>query len=150
MQVLIDWLSFSNISGLASIFGLFLTIYVFLSIRKIEKEFLFRVRLPSLLRKLQQHASNLSKLLQQYPESENEIIEELSIAKVNINSLYKKSTGSIKTSLHKLETNIEEYRNTKIAKQTKESIREIYVEMNMVIQEINNQKDDDKWRQRGG
>lgn len=147
MQQIFDWFTFSNISGLASIVGLFFTIYVFLGIRVIQKEFLFRIRLPSLLKKLQQHASTISNQLQKYPETKHEIIEELSIAKVNINSLYKKSSGSIKTSLKKLETNIDVFRKSELTDNSKQSLREIYMEMNMVIQEISNLRDDDKWRQ---
>lgn len=150
LQELLDWCTLSNISGVASIIGLFLTIYVFLSVKKIENEFLFRVRLPSLQKKIQQHASNLSTLLQNYPESKNEIIEELSIAKVNINSLHKKSTGSVRNSLKKLETKIEEIRKNKLPDDSKHELREIYLELNMVIEEITNLREDDKWRQRGG
>lgn len=145
-----DWVNFSNLSDLASIIGFFLTVYVSRGVRKIEKEFLFRARLPSLLKQLQSHATTLSTHLQNFPNSENEVIEELSIAKVNINSLYRKSSGEIKISLKKLEIEIEKFLNEKSNDNSKKDIRKIYLAMNMVIQEITNLREDEKWRQGNG
>jgi chaperonin cofactor prefoldin len=148
LERFIGWLNFSNLADFLSIIGFFLSVYVSLGIRKIKKEFLFRARLPDLLKQLQKHATALSTLLDDFQNNQDKIIEELSIAKVNINSLYNKSAGEVKGSLKKLDVSIDNFllgqdKNSKI-------IRGIYLQMNMVIQEINNLKEDEKWRQGNG
>ena len=148
MESIYTWLNIEKLGSLASIAGLVLTIYVFFGVRKIKQEFLFRVRLPGLLKKIQNHASSISSELPNLPESENSIIEELSIAQVNIQSLENKSSGTMKNSLKKLRLKIEDIRkNNKV---DKDSIRSVYLDLNMVIQEISNIRDDDKWRQGNG
>ena len=113
-----------------------------------KQEFLFRARLPSLLKKIQSHASSISSELPNLPDSGHTIIEELAIAQVNLQSLESKSFGSMRTSLKKLRLNIEKLRKNREI--DKESIRAVYLEMNMVIQEISNIREDDKWRQGNG
>ncbi|MEX0740987.1 MAG: hypothetical protein WD071_16765 [Pseudohongiella sp.] len=148
MESLFSWLNVDRIGGLASITGLGFTIYVFLGVRKIKQEFLFRARLPSLLKKIQNHASTISSELTNLPDSSHAIIEELAIAQVNIRSLENKSSGTMRLSLKKLRLIIEEIRENQSI--DKNSIRAVYLEMNMVIQEISNIREDDKWSQGNG
>lgn len=148
VESLFLWLTFDHIGGLASIVGLGFTIYVFFGVKKIKQEFLFRARLPSLLKKIQNHASTISVELTNLPGSSHTIIEELAIAQVNIKSLENKCFGTMRASLKKLRLNIEGIRECENV--DKDSIRAVYLEMNMVIQEISNVQEDDKWRQGNG
>ena len=148
MEIIFSWLNLERLGSLASIIGLVLTIYVFFGVRKIKQDFLFRVRLPSLLKKIQKHASTISIGLSDFPKSKNAIIEEFAIAEVNIQSLENKSSGAIRSSLKQLRLNIEKLRKTEYIE--KDSIRATYLQMNMVIQEITNIQEDDKWRQGNG
>ena len=148
METIPSWVNLEHIGSFASIVGLVLTIYVFMGVRKIKQEFLFRARLPSLLKKIQGHASTISSELPKLPESKNVIVEELAIAQVNIQSLENKSSGSMRISLKKLRIEIENIRKTDDI--NKEPVRAIYLDMNMVIQEISNIREDDKWRHGNG
>ena len=148
METSASWIDLESIGSFASIAGLVVTIYIFFGVRKIKQEFLFRVRLPGLLKKIQNHASAISGELSTFPDSKNAILEELAIAQVNIKSLESKSFGTMRSSLKKLRLNIEQLRGKREIE--KDSIREIYLEMNMMIQEISNIREDDKWRQGNG
>ena len=148
MEILLSWFNLEHIGSFASIVGLGLTVYVFMGVRKIKQEFLFKARLPSLLKKIQGHASTISSELPKLPESKNVITEELAIAQVNIQSLENKSSGSMRSSLKKLRIEIENIRKDNDIK--KDGIRAIYLDMNMIIQEISNIREDDKWRHGNG
>jgi hypothetical protein len=148
LDSIMTWITLDHLGGVASIIGLGLTIYVFFGVKKIKQEFLLRARLPSLLKKIQAHASTISSELPNLPNSTHTIIEELAIAQVNLQSLETKSSGSMRSSLKKLRLNIEGLRKGR--KIDKESVRAVYLEMNMVIQEISNMREDDKWRQGNG
>ena len=148
MEILPSWFNLEHIGSFASIVGLGLTVYVFMGVRKIKQEFLFKARLPSLLKKIQGHASTISSELPKLPESKNVITEELAIAQVNIQSLENKSSGSMRSSLKKLRIEIENIRKDNDIK--KDGIRAIYLDMNMIIQEISNIREDDKWRHGNG
>lgn len=69
-------------------------------------------------------------------------MEELSLAEVNSLSLQSKTTGKMKSSLKAL---VIEIRNYKKSGGSEEGLRKIYLSLNMVIQEIANYRDDDKW-----
>jgi len=97
---------------------------------------------------MQGHASAISGELANFPKTRNAIIEELAIAQVNIQSLENKSFGSMRSSLKRLRLDIENLRKTQNIE--KDSIRSVYLGMNMVIQEITNLREDDKWRQGNG
>ncbi len=141
-KVIVAYFTLGNIGGVASILGFFLTIYVFLTIRAIKRNYLFRARVPILQKKLQKHASSISSMMHSYSDSKNIIMKELSLAEVNSLSLQSKTKGKMKSSLKALVSDIRYYKKSG---GSKEDLRKIYLSLNMVIQEIANYRDDDKW-----
>lgn len=137
-------MSLPSIGSVASIIGLVLTIFIYFGVRKIRRDFLFRARIPALLKKLQKHASKLSRCLQDYSNTKEATDEELSIAEVNLVSLYQKSYGPLKKSLKSLIKDIRRFRKDD-SRSTKQNLRSIYLNINMVVQEINNLREDEKW-----
>lgn len=57
------------VGNLSSILGLGITVWILLKVRKIQRGYLLRARLPVLRRRLGRHRSNLASLLDDYPES---------------------------------------------------------------------------------
>lgn len=146
-KAIVDYITLGNAGSIASIFGFLLTIYVFLTIRAIKRNYLFRARVPVLQKKLQKHASAISTALHRYDESTIKIMEELSLAEVNSFSLQSKTTGKLKSSLKIVVRDIRHYKSTG---GNKEELRRIYLSMNMIIQEITNFREDDKWESNDG
>lgn len=146
MEMVVDsmnsYMSFSNLGSAASIIGLFLTIYLFFAIRTIKRNYLFRARIPALLKKLKKHASGISSALQRYEESDEQVANELSLAEVNLISLKGKTKGKIKATINEAVKDIQKYRKDG---GSKKDLRAIYLSINMRIQEIENYREDDKW-----
>lgn len=128
--------------SIASIVGLLISVYLFFAIRAIKRNYLFRARIPALQKKLKKHASNISSALQQYDETQDEILSELSLAEVNLISLKSKTNGTLKASLSKTVKELQSFRKKGISK---DKIRSIYLSINMRIQEIENYREDEKW-----
>ncbi|MDI6792939.1 MAG: hypothetical protein QME81_08755 [bacterium] len=139
-------MNLSDVGSIASIVGLILTLVVFISLRRIRSEFLFKVRVPELQESLKAHASKVFEYHRDYETSKkDEINKELAIAEVNLKSLARKTLGELKTSTKKLQKQIEEFRrNGKV--RSKDELYEIYIEMIKLSEEITNFRRDDQWR----
>lgn len=107
-----------------------LTFYVFLDVRKIKSYYLFAARVPNLLEKLQQNASNISDYLDNFERFSSKIEEELAETEVVVESLSKRIDGDAKKSAHQLIKDIQEY-NPK--KKNKDAVWEIYLNMRRFI-----------------
>jgi hypothetical protein len=150
---LLKWLdsilTFANVASMASIAGFLVSLFVYLTVRNIRREFLFRARLPMLHKSLQKHASQLSRYLQDYDNYRDFIDEELSLAEVNVASLHNKARGPLRKNLGGLTADIKEYRNRKTPN-SKSDLRSIYLKLNMRIQEITNLRADEQWGENNG
>ncbi|OFW03495.1 MAG: hypothetical protein A3G20_06595 [Acidobacteria bacterium RIFCSPLOWO2_12_FULL_59_11] len=85
-QYLLKLLNLTDLASIASIAGLLITISVLHTIRKMCTEFLFRARVPDLHRRLQQHAGNISRCLQDHDGFQEQIDEELALVRANLES----------------------------------------------------------------
>lgn len=137
-------MSLSDIGSYASILGFLLTVAILVSLRNIQKKFLFKVRISDLHHNIKKHASELSSLIQNYSSNKNEIEELLAKALADIASLEQKASGSLRQNLKVLSEDIKKYRSNHSHK-TKSMLRDIYTDMNLVIQEIYNIREDAKW-----
>lgn len=136
-------LTLTNIANWASIAGLFLSLFLLYSIRSIKKKYIFKGTAPQLQKNLEKHASNLSTYLQDFTENTHPINEELSFAEVNVSSLYSLSDKPTKKRLKILTNRIKKYR--KKGNGAKQDVREIYLELNMCIQQIKNSLEEEQW-----
>jgi len=81
------------VADFASIAGLFLTVAVFVNLRRIKSFYVFRARVPELTQKIGEKASNISKLLGDSENTKPQVELELAEIVVLVRSLRDKSTG---------------------------------------------------------
>ncbi len=114
--------------------ALCLSAYVFLTAKKINRYILYSKRLPQLLKKIQDHASSISKLLNNFEETADEIHNEISRCAANLKSLRKKVPRTQRKKIDSLLTTLS-MRSRDIGK---ESAREVYRTLLYIIEDIRN------------
>lgn len=83
-----DWLSdLGNIGSIASIVGLFITIWLLIEARKIRDSFMRRARLPEINRDLTKCSSTLSRELKNWKNDKHPSIETLSTIKALLENI---------------------------------------------------------------
>lgn len=145
LEILAKFLSsefFTILASISSIISLILTFYVFLDVRKIKSYYLFAARVPNLIEKLQQNASNLSDYLDNFEQFSSKIEEELAEAEVIVESLSKRIDGDAKKSTEKLIKHMQEYNSRE---KNRDSVWKIYLDIRRVVGRINEIQEDRKW-----
>ena len=130
--------------SVSSILGLLITVWILLNLHGIRKDFLFRARIPQLIRKLKEHSSRLNKHLQDFSGSGQMIDLELGKCRANLRSLRSKLPRNSKRSVKKLEKQIQKNTPTK-SESSKDKIWEIYTDLNSLIEEMKNLEQDKQW-----
>ncbi len=131
--------TFFFVGNLLSIVSFVLTIFVLLNVRKLRNAYKLRGRGPSLIKDLSKCASNLSRFLNDYNEFLPQINEELAKVKAKLRSMERKLSRGPKKSVKHVITYIDQ---CEISAQNEKQVRETYVEIRKVIEElIENQKD---------
>ncbi|HEB36124.1 hypothetical protein LCGC14_0953010 [marine sediment metagenome] len=135
-------ITFTDFGTIASILGLILSILIFFFIRKIKSFYIFKIRVPGLSKRLQDIASSISSYLNDYESSINSIDEAVVTCEVVLKSLKGKLSGSIKKAIKdlikKIDQNSYDYR-------TKDNIRDIYISILKISEEIKELQEDSKW-----
>jgi len=137
-------ITFTDIGTIASISGLLLTILIFFLIRKIKSVYIFKGRVPGLSKKLQDIASGIANDLNDYESSITSIDKRVTLCEVVLKSLKEKLQGSIKKDIKSLIKKIGNYQNSKDY-ETEEHIRDIYLNILKISEEIKELQEDDKW-----
>ena len=130
--------------SVSSILGLLITIWILFNLNRIRKDFLFKARIPQLIQKLEKHSSLLSTYLQDFGGSRQMINLELGKCRANLRSLRSKLPRNSKRSVKKLEKQIQKNTPTK-AESSKDTIWEIYTDLNSLIEDMKNLEQDKKW-----
>lgn len=81
---------FNAIDNFSSLVGLIISVFVLIKIKKIESNYNVRIRIPSLIAKVENHASTLIKLMDDYPDQVNDIKLELAATGADLESLAQK------------------------------------------------------------
>lgn len=131
-----------EIGSFYSLVSLLLTIFIFLSIRKIKNFYFCKVRLPQLIKKVKSNTSKISDFLNNFKESKDNIRLELGKLEANLKSLSKKINKPIKLYIKK---DLKRIRNLSKNNLTPEITWEIYREVSKTLEEINNYFEDIKW-----
>jgi len=146
-----EFLTSSPVANSATWVGTVASLIVLWNVRTIRIDFLFTARLPQLLDALQENASNLSKHLNDFDSNADSIQIELTTCKANLNSLVQKLHGSSKKRIKKAALAVindfdrfDNYRNTF----SKENVRRSYAQLNGLIQDLQNLREDQKWSAR--
>jgi len=133
----------SVISDVASVISLILTLFVLYDVRKLRERYKFRVRGPEILRKLKAHSAKLADYLNEFEGFLPQIDLELGRAHVQLKSLEKKKLPRpVKKAIKHVRKSIQGY-NT--GAKDEESLRRVYVEMMIVIEEVNDYQKDSDW-----
>ena len=145
---LAEWLNY--IGSVASIISFLISIYVLVELRQIRQYFLFRVRIPSLLKTLQLYASGMSRGLNNFEESRQEIETMLARCESTLRSLSPKLSGAEKRAANRLANSIRSCRQSSWWHVKKVFDREqawsVYIGLQGVIESIKNLAEDAEWR----
>ena len=136
--------SLNHFGSICSILGLVLTIFILGNLRGVRRHFLFQARFPSLKKKMAEHRKNLSQLLNTYETSKQQIQIELQKCRANLNSLKPKLNRSSRNGVNKIIKQIKSaYRP--YSHLSESQVREIYLNLIFLEQELENLKQDIKW-----
>lgn len=130
----------SLIGTIASVIGLFLSIYIVLTARRINQFIFFNRRLPQLHKKIDAHASSISTLSNEFDVNKDSIRDEMIRCSANLKALRKRIPRTqrklIDSLSHLISTAIDD------SELNKESTNQIYLKLRYLIEDIQNlQKD---------
>ncbi len=98
--------AFSNISSIA---GLIISIFVFMRVKRIERNYAFRIRVPALASELERQALRLNDYLNDYQNYISDIKEVLAKSEVHLESLREKVDRHTRESIKSLLREIHSY-----------------------------------------
>lgn len=132
----------SGFGSIASTIGVILTIFVLLSLRKIRSQYIFAARVPELIEKLSDLASDISECMNDFDTFIPQISLDLGEAEVVLKSLRKKLRRKSRKSIDQLLKNMDDY-NANTGDSDK--LWGVYVDMSKVIAEVKDIQEDLKW-----
>ena len=140
---------FSQFANGCSVLGLILTLVVLAKVRGIHRDFLAQARIPDLHKKIREHRSALSKFLNQadFSALRHEIEAEMQKCNANLKNLKPKLCRANATSV----TSLLARTSAMIGLQTapeKDKVREVYIGLLGIEEELGNLSEDMKWRTR--
>jgi hypothetical protein len=137
--------AFSFMGSIFSTLSFIITILIFIKLKRIHSEYLFKIRTPELLKKLESTSENISKYLNDFKRFINDINREFTLCKVNLKSLKNKCPKEIKKSVSKLIKVIVSYLKIANVSKMQEDANKIYIELQGIIEECKNFSEDIKW-----
>jgi len=149
MESFYSWIKnfkFSDFADVISVIGFCFTIYVLLTIRKIKNFYVFKARVPDLLKKVSKHASQLSQFHNNFEDSKPLILLEIGQVEVILKSLNKKVNRQVKSSIKEVNKHISGYKIYR----DKSRLWDIYVSLQKVNQEVVNLQEDRNWESNNG
>lgn len=143
-----EWIvktSLSDFGSIASIMGLLISFITLLLVKALRKQFLFRTRIEEHSNSLASIASDVSSLLSSFVGNESEIDKELAIADVKLRNIQKGASGDLLSDVKKARKRIRKFRwryriNMKYFKPEEKLVRQIYTDINIVVEEMSNVK----------
>ncbi len=130
------------VASAASIVSFFLTIFVLYDTRRLRSFYKFRGGGPTLVKELRGCSQRISEFLNEYDEFIPQLSEELARSIAKLDSLERKLRGPAKVSARRLRRRISNY---KADAGSEAEVREIYLEMVKVVEEIKGYQRDLDW-----
>jgi hypothetical protein len=139
----------SQLGDICSVLGFLLTLGILMKLQGIHRSFLAQARLPDLKKKIRGHRAALSKLLNvnDFSASGNDIEAEIQKCDANLRNLQPKlgrPQAANVTALIALTTSLTESSSPL----EKERVREIYLALVRLEEDLGNLSEDMKWRAR--
>ena len=132
----------SDFGSIASLVGLALTIWVAFTVRRIKAHFLVTARVPDLARRLREHSKKVSEFLNDPEAYQIQILEELALAEVTTHSLQATLSGRPRRMVKAL---LEGVRKASQCNAPQPELRNLYVQMVRVNEQLCDLKKDLKW-----
>jgi len=137
------------VGNMSSIIGLVITLFVFFTLRRIRRQYIFRIRGPQVIKKLTASASKIIDFLNYYPSTRREIHTELAIVEALVNSLKEKLVPSYKSSIKVVVQLVRKFRKRARGAEetygTYDEVFAIYNELQKLIVETTECQTDTKW-----
>lgn len=130
-----------KIANIASIAGALISLYVVVEVRSIGKKYLFRARVPEILKAMKTYSSALSEELNTFEDSIREIETELSRIDATLKNLTSKIEGETKRMTKELRKLIRE----RSRPCDRGEIWEIYNRLQALTEDLVNIQQDFKW-----
>jgi hypothetical protein len=133
----------------ASILALFVSGYAAITISRVRRQILGRVRLPALVTGLENNAKNLAKLMRDYDSNRNQIGLEMAVCEARLKLISQSIRGKAKATAKALLKRVRAYKgqsrwfSTKPAN-TSDDAWELYASLNALIEELNHALEDQK------
>jgi len=137
--------AFSFIGSIFSALSFIFTIMIFFKLKRIHSEYLFKIRTPELLKKLESTSENISKYFVDFSRFIDDINREFTLCKVNLGSLKNKCPKEIKKSVSKTIKLILSYLKITNCSKKQEDANKIYIEIQAIVEECKNYWEDIKW-----
>ena len=134
--------SLTEVGDLASIVGLAVTIGILLTVRTIKKHYLFSARAPQLVRRLTLHLKSVSGYLNDYDTLGGNAALELRRTRATLGSIHRKLEGRTRKSVKRLMKLLDKHKDVEIGES---EVRNIYLELAQVVEEIKDYKADQLW-----
>lgn len=135
---------FEQIGTLSSILSFVITIFVWMSVKKIKDFYLFTARFPDLTTRLSELASGLSDGLNAYEGITTKIKKILIDIEVILKSLRKKSNGDVKKSINLLIKEIQKV-SSNAENIPKEMLENIHISTYKVIKQCEDLYEESRW-----
>lgn len=133
--------AFFIIGNIASIIGAVISLWVLWDVKRLRAHFLFRTRIPDLLKSLKKHVNTLSESLRNYEENQRDIETVLPVCESTLKNLKAKVHGDARQTTKTLLEKIR--RRTKPT--SKDEAWEIYDELQALLEALNHLWKDKKW-----
>lgn len=155
---MIDWIkhNFNGISGWSSILGFFLSIWVLYTVKKLRKYYIFKARIPEIIKEINKFSKELNSYLDDINNNKNEIIVIIKKCEFTLKSLKQKSTNDLVPLINQMLQRITKMKNggpvrfyqLKPAKWSfNDEAWELYSDMQGVLQGLKETANDSNWSQ---
>jgi hypothetical protein len=131
----------SYIGSVASVLGVFISIYLLWALKRIKNHFLLKVRIPELIDSLSDYANNLSNALQKHDQKIKEIEEILNKCEPVLKNLHLKVSGLAKRETKTLLKKMKKRKKPV----NKDAAYDLYDNIQALIQTLKELKKDINW-----
>ncbi|MEW6586735.1 MAG: hypothetical protein AB1442_14155 [Nitrospirota bacterium] len=130
-----------KISAASSIIGAVLSLYVLIELKRLNKRYLLKARIPEILNQLEFITADISKALKSFDAEKRTIETNIYRFEAAIENLKDKLHGQNKSAAVKLAKNIKKHRNSL----DKDGAWELYNEFQSMINTVKHLQSDMKW-----
>jgi len=128
----------ADLGAFASMVGACLTIAVFVSVEKIRKRVLFKLRAPEAIKDLTDRATKVSNAMQDFDASLPLIEQELALANETLKNIASKVSGDVKKTIKSAMRAIAEFRDLPVHRKKRDVTRSVYLHLLISTKAIEN------------